>query len=142
MQRKAALWILEAFKMSPFFSIKAIAGLIPIYLHFQKLSGRLQLRVYTLPNNHILHSLLKFRLNILSYLHCLSLEFLTKHQCKLIKGPVIDMDNRFNKVFPSFDSFNPESTLGCRIIDFFFSYFFFIFSTSITRIVCPLILAN
>ena len=128
--------------MSPFFSIKAIAGLIPIYLHFQKLSGRLQLRVYALPNNHILHSLLKFRLNILSYLHCLSLEFLTKHQCKLIKGPVIDMDNRFNKVFPSFDSFNPESTLGCRIIDFFFSYFFFIFSTSITRIVCPLILAN
>ena len=40
LQRRAATWILEAFKMSPSYSIEAIAGLIPIHLHLQKLSGR------------------------------------------------------------------------------------------------------
>ena len=33
MQRRAAIWILGAFKTSPSYSIKAIAGLIPIKLH-------------------------------------------------------------------------------------------------------------
>ena len=78
MQRRAALWILRVFKMSPTFDIETISGLIPIYLHLQKLSGRSQLRAHTLPNNHILHSLLELRLNILSTLHHLLLEFLTK----------------------------------------------------------------
>ena len=34
MQRKVTIWILEAFKTSPSYGIKAIAGLIPIKLHF------------------------------------------------------------------------------------------------------------
>jgi len=33
MQRRAAIWILEAFKTSPLYGIEAIAGLIPIKLH-------------------------------------------------------------------------------------------------------------
>jgi len=41
MQRRKAIWILGAFKTSTSFSIEAIAELIPINLHFQKLSGRL-----------------------------------------------------------------------------------------------------
>ena len=32
-QRRAAIWILEAFKTSPLEGIKAIAGLIPIKYH-------------------------------------------------------------------------------------------------------------
>ena len=40
MQRRAAIWILGAFKMFPLFGIKAIVGLIPINLHLQKLGGR------------------------------------------------------------------------------------------------------
>jgi len=43
MQRHAAIWILGAFKTSPSYSIEAIAGLIPIKLHLQKLGGRSQL---------------------------------------------------------------------------------------------------
>jgi len=43
MQRRAAIWILGALKTSPSFGIKAIAGLVPIKLHLQKLGGRLQL---------------------------------------------------------------------------------------------------
>ena len=54
MQRRASIWILGAFKTPPSFGIKAIAGLIPINLHLQKLSGRLQLRSHSLPHNHIL----------------------------------------------------------------------------------------
>jgi len=39
MQRRAAIWILGAFKTSPSYSIEALADLIPINLHFQKLGG-------------------------------------------------------------------------------------------------------
>ena len=39
-QRRAAIWILGAFHTLPSFSIEAIADLISIYLHLQKLSGR------------------------------------------------------------------------------------------------------
>ena len=44
-QRRAAIWILRAFKTSPSYSIEALAGLIPINLHLQKLGGYSQLRV-------------------------------------------------------------------------------------------------
>jgi len=43
----------------------------------------------------------------------------------LIQGPVIDIDNRFNEVFPAFNPLNPEFTPGCRVIDSFFSHFSF-----------------
>jgi len=35
------------------------------------------------------------------------------------------MDNRFNEVFPAFDSLNPEFTSGCRVIDSFSGCFSF-----------------
>jgi len=43
MQRRAAIWILGAFKTSPSEGLEAIAGLIPIKSHLQKLAGRFQL---------------------------------------------------------------------------------------------------
>ena len=43
----------------------------------------------------------------------------------MIKGLVVDMDNRFNKVFHSFDPLNSEFTPGYRIIDSFSSHFSF-----------------
>ena len=125
MQRRVALWILGAFWTSPSFSIEAIIGLIPIYFHFKKLSGRSQLRAHTLPNNYILWSLLELRPNITSNPYCLFLSLLIKYQHDMIKGLVVDIDNRFNEVFPFFDSLNPEFALRYRIIDFFSSYFLF-----------------
>ena len=51
MQRRATIWILGTFKISPSEGIKAIAGLVPIKYHLQKLVGRSQLcykmRVWT-----------------------------------------------------------------------------------------------
>jgi len=51
MQRRAAIWILEAFKTSLSFGVEAITGFIPINLHLKKLSGRSQLQAYSLPSN-------------------------------------------------------------------------------------------
>ena len=41
MQRRATIWILDTFKMSPSEDIETIVGLIPIRLHLQKLVDRL-----------------------------------------------------------------------------------------------------
>ena len=58
LQRKAATWILGAFKTSSLYGIEAITGLILIHLHLQKLSERSQLRVHTLSANHLIRSLI------------------------------------------------------------------------------------
>ena len=50
MQCKAALWILGAFCISPTGGIKALADLIPIYLHFKKLVKQSCLRAATFPS--------------------------------------------------------------------------------------------
>jgi len=47
-QRRAAIWILGAFHTLPSPGVKAIAGLLPIDLHLQKLSGRFQLKIHML----------------------------------------------------------------------------------------------
>jgi len=61
MQHRAALWILGEFCISPSLGIKAIASLIPIHFHLQKLGGRLQLQTYSLPLNYIIKLLLELR---------------------------------------------------------------------------------
>jgi len=58
MQRRAAIWILGAFKTSPTEGLEAIAGLIPIKLYLQKLASRSQLRSATLPENHLIKTLM------------------------------------------------------------------------------------
>jgi len=55
----------------------------------------------------------------------LLLNSLTKCQCSLIKRYIVDMDNRFNEVFLSFDPLNPEFRPGNRIIDNFSNHFSF-----------------
>ena len=58
MQRRAAIWILGAFKISSSFGIEAIAGLMPINLHLQKLGERPQLCTCKLPPSHLIQSLI------------------------------------------------------------------------------------
>ena len=93
LQRRAAIWILEAFKTSPSLSFKAIAGLIPINLYLQKLSRRSQLHLHFLSLNHILCSFLEARPNLPSTQHTLSLNSLIRHQYEHIRGHLVDMDN-------------------------------------------------
>ena len=58
-QRRVALWILGAFYTSSILGIEAIASLVPIYLHLQKISEYHQLRISILLNNHAIKSLLE-----------------------------------------------------------------------------------
>ena len=57
MQRKAAIWILGAFKTLSLEGIEAIASIIPMRFHIQKLVKRSQLHLFKLLNNHILKTL-------------------------------------------------------------------------------------
>ena len=61
----------------------------------------------------------------LPHQHALSLNFLTRKQCGLIKGHIVNMENQFNKVFPSFDPINPEFFPGSRIINTHANHFSF-----------------
>ena len=85
----------------------------------------MQLHAHSLPNNHILHSLKEPKSVALSKPHVLSLGSLSKWQCELIKGPVVNIDHCFNRVFPSFDPFNPEFVPRCKVIDTFSNCFSF-----------------
>ena len=58
MQRRATIWILGAFKTLPTEKIKAIARIIPIRFHFQKITRRSQIRPFKLLSNHILQVLM------------------------------------------------------------------------------------
>jgi len=58
MQRRAAIWILGAFKISLSERIEAIAGIISIKFHLQKLARRLQIHPFKLSTNHILRELM------------------------------------------------------------------------------------
>jgi len=59
MQRRAAIWILDAFKTSPIEGMDAIAGIIPIKFHLQKLAKRSQMCSLKLPTNHIIKALIE-----------------------------------------------------------------------------------
>jgi len=77
MQRRVALWILGAFYTSLMPGIEAIAGLIPIHLHLQKLNGRFHLRMHSLLSNHIIKLLLEMRHSNNKEAYQLSLDRLT-----------------------------------------------------------------
>jgi len=118
-QRRAAIWILGAFKTSLSYGIEAITGLVPIKLHLQKLGGRLQLRTHKLLPNHLIRSLIDSQSNVYSSQNFIHLNSLTKHQHSLIKSYLVDMANRFNKSLLSFAPLHSEFLPGLRIIDNF-----------------------
>ena len=125
MQRRAAIWILGAFKTSPSLGIEAIVGLILIKLHLQKLSGRSQLQVHLLLPNYLIQSLIDSSHSVSTTQHLTSLDFLTSYQQFLIKSHLVDMNNRFNGIFPSFTPLHSELSPGHKIIDNFSNCFVF-----------------
>ena len=72
--------------------------------------------------NHIIKSLLESRYS--SNYH-LSIEKLTSKQRLKVKGPIIDVNNRLNGVFNSFNPFNNKFSPRNRLIDMFPSWFSF-----------------
>ena len=72
--------------------------------------------------------LLKLNLLVSNASHPLLLDILIPKQKSIIKGLIVDIDNRFNEVFLSFDLFNKEFSPGSCLIDIFQSHFLFHYS--------------
>ena len=125
MQRRAAVWILGAFKTSPMEGIKALAGLIPIRFHFHKLARRSLIRPFKLPNNYILKNLLNDDPPQLKTNNSHNIGSLTNCQRSLTKGHIVDSNIKSYGVFPSFSPLDPEFSPGHRIVDNFSNHFSF-----------------
>ena len=125
MQQKATIWILSTFHTSSLFRVEAITGLIPINLHLCKLSCCAQLHAHSLSHNHILWSLLESQPLEDIKQYSISLNSLTHYQRGIIKRSIIDIDNKFNKVFSSFDFLNVEFSPGSCLINIFPNSFSF-----------------
>ena len=125
MQRRAAIWILEAFKTSPSEGIEAIAGIIPMKFHLQKIAKRSQIQPFKLPINHILRSLMDNLPLSSTISNPHKIGSLTNRQRTLTKGHLIDSYNKSHGIFPSFSPLSIEFSPGNRIIDNFSNQFSF-----------------
>ena len=118
-QRRVAIWILGAFRTSLTEGIKAIASIIPIRFHLQKIARRSQIRPFKLPTNHILRSLMDDLPSLSIFPNLYSISSLTNCQKNITKGHLIDSCNKSYGIFPSFSPLNQEFVPGLYIIDIF-----------------------
>ena len=125
MQRRAAIWILGAFKTSPMEGIKALVGLIPIRFHLQKIAKRSLIRPFKLPDNHILKNLLNNVPPSNKSYNSHNIGSLTNRQRSLTKGHLVDSNIKSYGIFPSFSPLDPEFFPGHRITDKFPNCFSF-----------------
>ena len=125
MQRRAAIWILGAFKTSPTEGIEALAGLISIRFHLQKIAKRSLIQPFKLPANHILNNLLNDNPPPLKSNNSHNIGSLANCQRSLAKGHLIDSSIKSYGIFPSFTPLDSEFSPGHRIIDNFSNCFSF-----------------
>ena len=125
MQRRAAIWILGAFKTLPSEGIEAITGIIPMKFYLQKIAKGLQIRPFKLLTNHILRNLIDDSppSSTISNLHKIGL--LTNHQRILTKGYLINSYNKSHGIFLSFSPLSIKFSPGNHIIDNFSDRFSF-----------------
>ena len=119
MQRKAALWILGAFRTSPTGGIEALADLIPIHLYLKKLAKRSCLRAAMLLSQHALLSLLSACNSKGAHPHPQSLALLTDAQSARLRSSLLDTEASLLNLTERFDSLHPEIRPGCRLLDNF-----------------------
>ena len=123
MQRRAAIWILGTFKTSPSEGIEALADIIPIKFHLQKLADCSLIWLFKLPGNHIIQSLINdssHRSNS-SNLHAVG--SLMNCQRNITKSHIIDSKIKSYSIFPSFTPLYQEFTPSHRISDKFSNHF-------------------
>ncbi len=112
---------LGAFKTSPLEGIEALAGLIPVKSHLQKIAKRSQICPFKLPKSHILNCLMDDSPHLHNPFKASSL---THRQETLTKGHLFDSKIKSLGIFPSFSPLDPEFTPGHCIIDNFQIVFF------------------
>ena len=125
MQRRATIWILRAFKTLLMEGIEAIARIIPIKFHLQKLAGRSQLRPLLLLPNHIIRSFMDDPSNLSKKPIPHSINSPTNQQRNITKDHLIDLNNKAYGIFSSFLPLHPEFVPGSRITDNFLNCFSF-----------------
>jgi len=125
MQRRAAIWILGAFKILPTEGIEAITGIIPIKFHLQKLTRRSQIRPFKLPSNYIIRDLMDDAPNSFKKPNPHTVSFLMSQQKNIIKDYLIDSCNKAYSIFPSFSPLSWEFTPGFCLTDNFSDCFSF-----------------
>ena len=125
MQKRAAIWILEAFKMLPLEGIEAITGIIPIKFHLQKLARRSQICLFKLSTNHILRELMDDSPILSNKPNPYAVSFLTNRQKNIAKGHLIDSCNKAYGIFLLFSLLNPEFSPSFCITDNFSNCFSF-----------------
>ena len=124
-QRRAAIWILEAFKTLPTEGIQAITGIIPIKFHLQKLTRRSQICLFKLPSNHIIRDLMDDAPNSFKKPNPHAVHSFTSQQKNIAKGHLINSCNKAYGIFPSFSPLNQEFTPGFHLTDNFSDCFSF-----------------
>jgi len=125
MQRRAAIWILGAFKTSPLEGMEALAGIISIRFHLHKIAKRSQICSFKLPDNHILKSILNDSPPQSKSPNSYNIGSLTTRQKALTKGHLIDTSIKSHGIFPSFSPLDPKFFPGRHIIDNFSNCFSF-----------------
>jgi len=125
MQRRAAIWILGAFKTSPMEGIEALAGLIPIRFHLQKITKRSLIHPFKLPDNHILKNLLNDAPPPSKLYNSHNIGSLTNRQRVLTKEHLTNSNIKSYGIFLSFSPLDPEFFPGHQIIDKFSNRFSF-----------------
>ena len=128
MQRRATIWILGAFKTLPLEGIKAIAGIIPIRFHLQKIARRSQICPFKLSINHILRELMNDSPLSSNNPNPHTVGSLTNYQKNIVKDHLINSCNKAYGIFPSFSPLNSEFFPGSHIMDNFSDQFSFQFS--------------
>jgi len=99
---------IRAFKTSPLESIEALAGLMPIRFHLQKIAKRSLIRSFKVPENHILKKLLNDDPPKSKAHNSHNIGSLTNQQKSLTKGHLIDSSIKSHGIFPSFSPLDPE----------------------------------
>jgi len=99
--------------------VEAIASLIPIYYHLNKISRRHHLRIASLSKHYIINSLLDNYHLKKSKLHYLAISYLIDKQHSKVKSSIADTNNCLNEVFSAFDKLHKELSSGFLLVDTF-----------------------
>jgi len=112
-QRRAAIWILGAFKTSSTGAVESLAGLIPIHLQIRKLVYRNYVRMHTLADTHIMRRVAADENQTDNVV------YLPSKLSKKAKSPLIDMWRHEKLVLVDVFPFNEFNAPGNRLLDRF-----------------------
>jgi len=112
MQQKADLWITGAFSTSPTGGIEALAGLISVHLHLQKMAGRANFRAATLSDIHPLRLILSQDHHKGTQPHPCAISQMSEAFKRKVKGTIMEIDRHLPELTESFKPVASEARPG------------------------------